>query len=276
MTRPSKSIRKACPDLSNYLLSISFTFIHSLLTSFFSLSLSRYRIDLVLLFCTQTYFLPTIKMVHISTLFSLLAASASLVAAAPAAMPAPTAAPDLAKRASCTFSGSSGASLASKSKASCATIVISSVVVPSGTTLDLTGLTSGTHVIFEGTTTFGYEEWSGPLISVSGTSITVTGASGNVIDGGGAKWWDGQGSNGGKTKPKFFYAHSLKSSSITGLNFKNSPVQLMSINSCTTLAVNNINVSIILAPFFFRLFTCPPFVFRPLTSPPLAWTNTHW
>lgn len=180
-------------------------------------------------------------MVQISTLISLLAASVSLVAAAPAAMPMPTAAPDLAKRATCTFSGSSGASAASKSKASCATIVISSVVVPSGTTLDLTGLTSGTHVIFEGTTTFGYEEWSGPLISVSGTSITVTGASGNVIDGGGARWWDGLGSNGGKTKPKFFYAHSLTSSSITGLNFKNAPVQLMSINSATTLAVTNIN-----------------------------------
>lgn len=180
-------------------------------------------------------------MVQISALISLLAASVSLVAAAPAAMPMPTAAPDLAKRATCTFSGSSGASAASKSKASCATIVISSVVVPSGTTLDLTGLTSGTHVIFEGTTTFGYEEWSGPLISVSGTSITVTGASGNVIDGGGARWWDGLGSNGGKTKPKFFYAHSLTSSSITGLNFKNAPVQLMSINGATTLAVTNIN-----------------------------------
>jgi polygalacturonase len=193
-------------------------------------------------------------MVQTSALLGLLAASAvSLVAAAPAAMPMPTAAPDLAKRATCTFSGSSGASAASKSKASCATIVISSVVVPSGTTLDLTGLTSGTHVIFEGTTTFGYEEWSGPLISVSGTSITVTGASGNVIDGGGARWWDGLGSNGGKTKPKFFYAHSLKTSSITGLNFKNSPVQLMSINSVTTLDVTNINVCIPLCTYLFFL-----------------------
>lgn len=180
-------------------------------------------------------------MVQISHLISLLAASAPLVAAVPAAMPVPTAAPDLAKRASCTFSGSTGASLASKSKASCATIVLSSVVVPSGTTLDLTSLNSGTQVIFEGTTTFGYEEWSGPLIAVSGTSITVTGASGNVIDGGGSRWWDGKGSNGGKTKPKFFQAHSLKSSSISGLNFKNSPVQLMSINSATTLTVSNIN-----------------------------------
>jgi polygalacturonase len=106
----------------------------------------------------------------------------------------------------------------------------------------LTKLTTGTHVIFEGTTTFGYEEWSGPLISVSGTSITVTGASGNKIDGNGAKWWDGKGTNGGKTKPKFFYAHSLTSSTITGLNFVNSPVQLMSINGAKTLTVSGITM----------------------------------
>ncbi|PMD23778.1 glycoside hydrolase family 28 protein [Hyaloscypha hepaticicola] len=180
-------------------------------------------------------------MVQLSALIALLA-SASLVACAPAAAPEPTAAPDLAKRATCTFSGSSGASAASKSKTSCATIVLNNVAVPSGTTLDLTGLTSGTHVIFEGTTTFGYEEWSGPLVSVSGTSITVTGASGSVIDGGGARWWDGKGTNGGKTKPKFFYAHSLKSSSITGLKFLNSPVQLMSINSATDLTVSSLTM----------------------------------
>jgi galacturan 1,4-alpha-galacturonidase len=180
-------------------------------------------------------------MVQFSALFGLLA-TATIVACAPAAAPAPTAAPDLAKRASCTFSGSSGAAAASKSKTSCATIVLSNVAVPSGTTLDLTGLTKGTHVVFEGTTSFGYEEWSGPLISVSGTSITVTGASGHVIDGNGAKWWDGEGSNGGKTKPKFFYAHSLTSSSITGLNFKNSPVQLMSINSATDLTVTDLTM----------------------------------
>jgi len=63
-----------------------------------------------------------------------------------------------------------------------------------------------------------------------------------VIDGGGARWWDGKGTNGGKTKPKFFYAHSLISSTITDLTFKNSPVQLMSINGCTTLAVNNLKM----------------------------------
>ncbi|KAI3394228.1 hypothetical protein diail_3003 [Diaporthe ilicicola] len=138
------------------------------------------------------------------------------------------------KRDSCTFTD---AASAIKGKASCSTITLNNIAVPAGTTLDLTSLKSGTKVIFQGTTSFGYQEWDGPLISVSGTDITVTGASGHVIDGNGAKWWDGKGSNGGKTKPKFFYAHSMKQSTIQGLNVKNSPVQFMSINSATDLNV---------------------------------------
>ncbi|RAO70499.1 uncharacterized protein BHQ10_006511 [Talaromyces amestolkiae] len=170
-----------------------------------------------------------------------LAFLSSAVLAAPA--PAITAPATLENRAaSCTFSGSSGAASASKSKTSCSTIVLSNVAVPSGTTLDLTGLNSGTKVIFEGTTTFGYKEWSGPLVSVSGTDITVEGASGAVLNGDGSRWWDGEGSNGGKTKPKFFYAHSLKSSSISNLKILNSPVQVFSIDGAQTLTLDSITI----------------------------------
>ncbi|THZ65425.1 polygalacturonase 2 [Aureobasidium pullulans] len=174
---------------------------------------------------------------HFSSLVAAAAiGGAAIVSAAPAASP-------IDKRATtCTFSGSSGAASATKSKAACATIVLNNVAVPAGTTLDLTGLTTGTHVIFEGTTTFGYKEWEGPLVSVSGTSITVTGASGSVLDGDGARWWDGKGSNGGKTKPKFFYAHSLTTSSINGLTIKNSPVQTFSINGAKTLTMDKITI----------------------------------
>jgi polygalacturonase/galacturan 1,4-alpha-galacturonidase len=167
----------------------------------------------------------------------------ALSLAAPAAVPEPTAAPDINKRATtCTFSGSGGASSASKSKTSCSTIILSALAVPSGTTLDLTGLTEGTHVIFEGETTFGYEEWSGPLVSVSGTDITVTQTSGAYLNGNGADWWDGEGSNGGKTKPKFFYAHNLISSSITGIYIQNPPVQVFSINDSTDLTLTDITI----------------------------------
>jgi len=107
----------------------------------------------------------------------------------------------------------------------------------------LTDLNEGTHVIFEGETTFGYKEWSGPLVSVSGTGITVTGASGSVLNGLGPDYWDGKGSNGGKTKPKFFYAHRMTSSTITGISILNSPVQVFSIDSSTNLNLIDITIN---------------------------------
>ncbi|PYI21901.1 putative extracellular endo-polygalacturonase [Aspergillus japonicus CBS 114.51] len=152
---------------------------------------------------------------------SILAATmgAALVAAAPT---------DIEKRSSCTFTD---AAKAKSGKTSCSTIYLNNIEVPAGETLDLTGLKSGTTVIFEGTTTFGYKEWKGPLISMSGTDITVKQASGAKINCDGSRWWDGKGSNGGKTKPKFFYAHKLDQSSITGLKVYNTPVQAFSIQA---------------------------------------------
>lgn len=143
---------------------------------------------------------------------------------------------------SCTFSGSSGAAAVAKSKTSCSTITLNSLVVPAGTTLDLTKLKKGTHVVFKGTTTFGYKEWSGPLVSISGDSLTIDGT-GATLDGDGARWWDTKGSNGGKTKPKFFYAHSMTNSVVKGLTIKNSPVQVFSINGATNVQFNGITVN---------------------------------
>lgn len=141
---------------------------------------------------------------------------------------------------SCTFT--STASLAA-GKDSCTDIVLDGIAVPAGETLDLTDLADGTSVTFQGTTTFGYEEWEGPLISVSGVNnIAVAGASGHVIDGDGARWWDGQGSNGGKTKPKFLAAHKLSASTITGLNVKNTPVQGFPINQAYDLVLQSITI----------------------------------
>lgn len=198
----------------------------------------------------------------------LLAAFVASAAASPVAEPAPaiTAPPDaaLVKRAtSCTFSGSSGASLASKSQKSCSTIVLSSVAVPSGVTLDLSDLPDNTHVslmtpnpmpllladnitnkkvIFEGETTWGYEEWEGPLLQIEGTGITITGASGAYLNPDGARWWDGDGGSGGKTKPKFFYAHDLTDSTITNLYIQNTPVQAVSINGVDGLTVTGMTI----------------------------------
>ena len=184
----------------------------------------------------------------VSLSFSLLAAAcfATSALASPIAAPAITPAPEpeLVKRAtSCTFAGSTGAASASKSQKSCATIVLSSVAVPSGTTLDLSDLADGTSVIFEGTTTWGYEEWAGPLLQIEGSGIKISGASGAVLNPDGARWWDGEGSNGGKTKPKFFAAHNLVGgSTITNLKITNTPVQAVSINGADGLTVTGMTI----------------------------------
>ncbi|SJX62708.1 probable PGU1-Endo-polygalacturonase [Sporisorium reilianum f. sp. reilianum] len=141
--------------------------------------------------------------------------------------------------ASCTFTD---AASAKAGKRSCSTITLSNIKVPAGETLDLTRLNAGTQVIFSGTTTFGYKAWSGPLISVSGRNIEVSGASGSLIDGGGAQWWDGKGSNGGVTKPKLFYAHGLTNSQIRNVNVKNTPVQAFGIKGCTNLSVDHVTM----------------------------------
>jgi polygalacturonase len=87
-------------------------------------------------------------MVHLTQALGLALSVASILVSA---NPLPTPAPDLRnaaalyKRASCTFTA---ASAASKSKKDCATIVLDGITVPSGVTLDLTDLESGTHVRF--------------------------------------------------------------------------------------------------------------------------------
>lgn len=129
---------------------------------------------------------------------SVVALTASLAVSAAAAPASATV-----KRAtSCTFSGTTGAAAAISSQAACSIITLNNVVVPAGTTLDLSKLADGATVIFQGTTTWGYKEWAGPLLSIGGKKITVQGASGAVLNPDGARWWDGQGGNGGKTKPK--------------------------------------------------------------------------
>lgn len=76
--------------------------------------------------------------------FAILAGSASVLAlpAAPAVTPKAALHPykrsNSSSGSACTFSGSDGAASASASKTDCATIVLDSVAVPSGTTLDLT------------------------------------------------------------------------------------------------------------------------------------------
>lgn len=154
--------------------------------------------------------------------------SLALLGSIVSAAPEPSRATDYTKRDSCTFTDNSQVS---KSASSCSSIVLSGIKVPAGETLDLSDAKDGTKITFEGTTTFGYKEWNGPLIYFGGSEITVTAADDAVIDGEGSRWWDGEGSNGGKTKPKFMYAHKLDGSTLSGLRIKNTPVQAISVQA---------------------------------------------
>ncbi|KAH7303933.1 family 28 glycoside hydrolase [Stachybotrys elegans] len=142
-------------------------------------------------------------------------------------------------RATCTFTDA--AKVASQKK-SCSTIILDNISVPAGKTLDLTGLKSGTHVTFKGETTFGYETWKGPLISISGDNLVIDGTSDHSINCQGQRWWDTKGSNGGKTKPKFFAAHKMTNSAINGLKVINTPVQAFSINQANQLTVTDVHI----------------------------------
>ncbi|KAM0724009.1 hypothetical protein Q7P37_001000 [Cladosporium fusiforme] len=171
---------------------------------------------------------------HFFTSLTTVALAATAVIAAPAPLEA--------RADSCSFKGSSGWSDAIKNKKSCSTITLTDLKVPAGETLDLSNLKKGTKVNFKGTTTFGYKEWKGPLIRVSGDDITVDGT-GATIDADGKRWWDTKGTNGGKKKPKFFYAHKMTNSVIKGITIKNSPVQVFSINEASYLEVNDVTIN---------------------------------
>jgi polygalacturonase len=179
------------------------------------------------------------------------------ISASPVAAPLPTAAPsprevevaieerNIEKRAAtCTFSGTLGYSSAMKSKAACSTLILNTLTVPAGVTLDMTGLPDDTTIIFQGETSFAFKEWAGPLFAVSGTGITVAGSNAKtaILNGNGASYWDGEGGSGGKTKPKFFQAHDLTNSLIESLTILNPPVQVFSINGASNLELAYITV----------------------------------
>ncbi|KAF8158622.1 glycosyl hydrolases family 28-domain-containing protein [Mycena galopus ATCC 62051] len=127
--------------------------------------------------------------------------------------------------------------------ASCTAIVLSNLAVPSSTTLNLSKLKTGTTVTFAGKTTFAYTDWDSDLIDIGGEDITIQGASGSVIDGNGQAWWDGQGSNGGTTKPDHFIVLKTTGTSLLqNLHIQNWPVHCFEITSASGTTITGLTL----------------------------------
>ncbi|KAI1270757.1 BcPG3, endopolygalacturonase 3 [Xylariaceae sp. FL1019] len=127
---------------------------------------------------------------------------------------------------------------------SCTDIVLSNISAPPSSTIDLQGLQTGATVTFAGTTTFGQtdDDDFDPIV-ISGHSVTITGASGHVIDGNGPVYWDGQGSNGGVAKPDHFIVlKKMYDSQVTNLNIKNWPVHCFSITGNEGLTISGLTL----------------------------------
>ncbi|KIP10957.1 glycoside hydrolase family 28 protein [Phlebiopsis gigantea 11061_1 CR5-6] len=151
------------------------------------------------------------------------------------ALPFTVAAP--ASSASCTGTISSLSDVSAAVK--CSTVNINAFTVPAGQTFNLP-LIDGATVNLLGTVTFGEKEWEGPLFQVSGNSITFNG-NGNTFDGQGAFYWDGQGGNGGVTKPAPMMKIKI-SGTFDNVKVLNSPSRVFSVSNPAKLTISKVTV----------------------------------
>ncbi|EMD34206.1 glycoside hydrolase family 28 protein [Gelatoporia subvermispora B] len=135
----------------------------------------------------------------------------------------------------------------------CTTIDIMSFTVPAGETFNL-ALEDGTTVnmthtfnmtrvsVTVGDIAFGNKTWDGPLFQISGDNIVFNG-NGHTFDGGGPFYWDGEGANGGVTKPSPMMKRiwRIKISGIfTNVNVVNSPEGVYSVSNPGLLTMSNL------------------------------------
>ncbi|XP_018568806.1 polygalacturonase-like [Anoplophora glabripennis] len=123
----------------------------------------------------------------------------------------------------------------------CTEIVLNGISVPAGTALNL-NLNTGTKLTFQGTITWEFYEWNGPLLNITGEQIEITGTSGHVLNPQGDLWWDGLGEHGGKIKPVFFILHGMKNSVIHDITVKNTPYHAIWIEDSDGISASNIVV----------------------------------
>ncbi|XP_057668233.1 polygalacturonase-like [Diorhabda carinulata] len=104
----------------------------------------------------------------------------------------------------------------------CTDIIISNLTVPAGETLRL-DLQKGSKLTFEGITVFEVAYWQGYLLHITGDQVLVQGAPGSILNAQGEKYWDGQGGDGGVTKPRFLHVVATGGSIFKNLYLLNCP-----------------------------------------------------
>ncbi|KAJ7628962.1 polygalacturonase [Roridomyces roridus] len=157
---------------------------------------------------------------------------ASLIAVA-VAIPSQT---DTAKRATCTVNSVSSASGLS----SCTAVIIEAFTVASGETVTIEAA-SGATVTMTGDITFDKTTSAGPLFTLDTTNVVFNGGNHN-INGNGALYWDGQGTNGGVAKPHPFIKFK-GSGTFEDVTVLNSPAQAISVGTTGTAVITNVNVN---------------------------------
>ncbi|KAH6654996.1 family 28 glycosyl hydrolase [Truncatella angustata] len=128
--------------------------------------------------------------------------------------------------------------------ANCTDIVLQDIFAPANSSINLTKLQAGSRVTFAGNTTFGdTPDHDFIPIQVSGTNLTITGAEGHVIEGNGAAYWDGLGSNGGGSKPNWMLKLSkVYSSTVSDLHIVNWPVHNIQITGSSGVTIDGLNL----------------------------------
>ncbi|GAA5864823.1 hypothetical protein JCM1840_004915 [Sporobolomyces johnsonii] len=122
----------------------------------------------------------------------------------------------------------------------CDTVVIKAFTVPVGKTFSL-DLADGAIVQVKGEVTFATgEDWSGPLVEVTGSDINFQG-NGYKWNGNGAYYWDGEGSNGGRNKPRPMFKAKF-SGTMDSVYLLNPPVQAFSIANAEALTISGATV----------------------------------
>ncbi|KAJ7622525.1 polygalacturonase [Roridomyces roridus] len=116
----------------------------------------------------------------------------------------------------------------------CTSVVIEAFTVDSGETVTIAAA-SGASVIMTGDVTFSQTTAAGPLFTIDTDDVVFDGG-GHNIDGNGALYWDGQGTDGGVAKPHPF-VKLRGSGTFQNVTILNSPAQAISVGTTKGTAV---------------------------------------